>query len=64
VQIKAKSCSLASTARMQGQVEAEASAIAVMRRTATEWLAIELSPAAVDIYLDRWFHEECGYRRT
>jgi hypothetical protein len=45
-------------------VETEASAIAKMRRAATEWLTTPRTPAAVDSYLDRWYHEECGYSRT
>lgn len=41
----------------------EESAIADMRRAATEWLVTRRTRAAVQGYLHRWVHDECGYAR-
>jgi len=41
----------------------EESAIADMRRAASEWLATPRTGTALRVYLDRWVYDECGYAR-
>ncbi|MFI7080445.1 hypothetical protein ACIBO1_24380 [Micromonospora sp. NPDC049903] len=48
----------------RGSPEQDAAAVRHMKQAAVEWLAVVDSPVDRATYLDRWVHEECGYRRS
>jgi len=47
----------------RGSPEQDAAAVRHMKQAAAEWLTVVESPEDRVTYLDRWVHDECGYRR-
>jgi transcriptional antiterminator Rof (Rho-off) len=49
--------------RYELRPEARPEAQDLMRRAASEWLAVQTNAAAREAYLDRWQYDICGYER-
>ncbi len=49
--------------RWELKPDERAEALALMRRAATEWLAVKDHATPRSSYLDHWQYEVCGYKR-